>query len=351
MGIVDKLRRRAWGYASVGLYRMHSQWAVPSVLGLALSHRCNIRCPYCMREQFKPEAGVMTLDKVKGLVKRMPYISGVCIMGLCEPFLNPDTPDILRYIGDEAGLSISFTTNGMVELTDDRLDALTRVGDFVFSIDSPDPDTFKTLRGGADLEKVMANLERLLRFKRDRGLGKADNPPIHINAVITSRNYTQIPDLIRMLEPYADQLTYLMVDPVSRPDFQSFEEPLMVRRDLFDAHIAEYRAFAKASPLQVVGFDYMFEGSTEWGSCTMSWDGMFVHANGDAYYCYDYTYLLGNVFNRGPLRVWNSKAARDFRKRLQTCDPPLEQCRTCNFARSGWQTEGVYDQGKQDVIG
>jgi radical SAM protein with 4Fe4S-binding SPASM domain len=346
----SSFKRRAWAYLANGLYRIRSDWAVPKSLGICLSDKCNIRCVYCMREQYRPPKAMVTLEQVKTLVGRMPYLEGVCIMGLCEPFLNPETPNILSYLKDEAGLTISFTTNGMVELDDDKLDALLRVDDFVFSMDSADPETFKFLRGGADLEKVKANLDRLLAFKRERGLGKMQNPPIHINGVITSRNYDQIPDLIKMLEPMADELTYLMVDPVTRPDYQKFEEPLMVHRELFESRIHEYRALAKASPLQVVGFDYMFEPSSQWSGCHLSWDGMFIHPNGDAYYCYDYEYIVGNVFEKSPLAVWNSKKAREFRRSLKSEKPPLDQCRTCNFARSGWQTGGTYDVGKEDVL-
>lgn len=350
MPSTDSLARRLWAYPANGLYRIHSDWAVPRALGICLSNKCNIRCPYCMREQYKPPKGMITLDQVKRLVRRMPYIEGVCIMGLCEPFLNPDTPAILRWLKDEAGLSISFTTNGMVELDEDKLDALLRVDDFVFSMDSADPETFAFLRGGADLGKVRANLDRLLEYKRARGLGRMDAPPIHINAVITSRNFEQIPDLIRMLEPHADELTYLMVDPVTRPDYQKFEEPLMVHRELFENRIEEFRALAKSSPLQIVGFDYMFEKSSGWANCHLSWEGMFIHPNGDAYFCYNYEYLIGNVFEQSPLAVWNSPKAREFRRSLKSCDPPLDQCRTCNFARSGWQLGGEYDTGKEDVL-
>lgn len=344
------IQRRFWRRVAGRLYARHSQYAVPTALGIALTHKCNIRCPYCMRSEYTPAKAEMTLEQIKRLVGKMPYIEGVCIMGLCEPFLNPEASDILRWIKDEAGLSISFTTNGMVDLDDDKLDALTRVDDFVFSIDTPDAETFKVLRGGADLDKVMNNLHKLLEFKRARKLGKMDNPPIHVNAVITSRNFQQIPALISMLEPYAEELTYLMVDPVTRPDFQHFEEPLMLQQEEFKAHIEEYRAIATASPLQVVGFDYMFETSCGWGDCHLSWDGMFIHSNGDAYYCYNYEYLLGNVFEGNPLAIWNSKPARAFRESLKSGNPPLEQCRTCNFARAGWQPEGVYDKGKADVL-
>jgi radical SAM protein with 4Fe4S-binding SPASM domain len=334
------------------LYGAHSSWAVPGSINLSLTYKCNIRCPYCMREEFSPPKEEYTLDRVQALMKRMPYVENVCIMGLCEPFLNPEAADIIRWLKDEAGMaSIQLTTNGMVELDDDKLDALTRVDDFVISIDSADPETFKLLRGGAKLDRVLGSLERVLRYKKDRGLSKADNPPIHINAVVTSQNYDQIPDLIKMLEPYADQLMYLMVDPVTRPDYQHFEAPLMLHKELFETRIDEFRAVAKASPLQIVGFDYMFEPSYDWLNCPMAWLAMPIHTNGDAYLCgFNYDYKVGNVFEESPLRAWNSKAARDFRKALKTDAPPLEQCRSCNFARSGWQPEGEYHKRAEDAI-
>lgn len=139
------------------------------------------------------------------------------------------------------------------------LDALLRVDDMVFSIDTSDPETFRYLRGGADLNRVMENLGRLLQFKHELGLGRLDKPPVHINAVITSENFHQIPGLIKMLESYADELTYLMVDPVTRPDYQDFEEPLMIQRAQLEQHTGEYRRIARDSPLKIVGFDYMLE--------------------------------------------------------------------------------------------
>lgn len=280
---------------------------------------------------------------------RMPYISGVCIMGLCEPLMNPQTPEILRWLKDQGHYQVSFTTNGMIPLSHDALDALLRVDDMVFSIDTSDSETFHYLRGGADLNRVMENLGRLLEFKRERGLGRLDNPPIHINAVITSKNFHQIPGLIKMLEPYASELTYLMVDPVTRPDYQDFEEPLMVQRAQFEQHIREYRRIAKGSPLKTVGFDYMLEPSWNWRDCHVSWYSLFVQPNGDAYFCYDYANVLGNVLQTNPLFVWNSSEAKRFRQRLLTSDPPVKQCRSCNFARVGWQPEGVYNKTNQDV--
>jgi MoaA/NifB/PqqE/SkfB family radical SAM enzyme len=275
-----------------------------------MSNLCNIKCVYCMREKYKPPQGMLKLEQIKALLKKMPYINGVCIMGLCEPFLNPETPNVLRWLKDEGKYSISITTNGMVDLNEDKLDALLRADDMVFSIDTSEPETFKYLRGGADLKRVTSNMERLIKYKKDRGMKKMDNPPIHINAVVTSKNFHQIPDLIKMLGAYADDLKYLMVDPVTRPDYQEFEEPLMLQREEFDKHIEEYRELAKKSPLKIVGFDYMLKESRNWRDCHLTWDGMFVQPNGDAYFCYDYEYVIGNVFKDDPLKVWNSDRAK-----------------------------------------
>lgn len=295
-----------------------------------------------MRETFKPEAGPMTLENIKQLLKRMPYISTITIQGLCEPYLNEETPEIIKWLKEE-GYHISFTTNGMVPLTGDRLTCLRYVDDFVISIDTSNPDTFTYLRGGAKLETVIGNLVRVVEMKRSLGLSKHDNPPMHINAVITSLNFYQIPDLIKMLEEYEDQITYIMVDPVSRPDYSVLESPLAVKHDeAFEKQIEEYKEFVKQAKLPVVGLDYMLVPSYNWRDCPMAPLNLWIEPNGDIYNCYDFEHVLGNVFKENPLSAFNSKKARVFRKQLLTDKPPLQQCYSCNFARDGWQLHGGY---------
>jgi len=304
----------------------------------------------------------MTLERVKLLMTKMPYVNNVCIMGLCEPFMNPECPEILEYLKNE-GLFISFTTNCTVPLVGKRLESLGFVDDLALSIDTADPETFAYLRGGAKLDVVMENLERIIKWKREQGLTSTDKPSIYVNAVITSLNFNQIPHLIQMLEPYADDLRYLMVDPVSRPDYQSFSDPLALKHDSqFERSIQDLRSVAQKSRLKVMGLDWMLKPSCNWRDCPMSWLDMWVEPNGDVYICcYNYSYVVGNVFNhhplksfvgeavdRTPLQIWNSDKARTFRKQLLTLKPPVEQCHSCNFARNGWQ-DGTYLKEKRDV--
>ena len=337
-----RIGRALWKGIAYILHRLHSQYAIPTALGICLSHLCNISCPYCMRQTFRPKAGPMTLENIKQLLKRMPYISTITIQGLCEPYMNPEAPAIIEWMKKE-GYHISFTTNGMASLTGERLDCLRCIDDFVISIDTSDPKTFAYLRGGADLSIVMENFRRVINMKHSLGLGKHDNPPMHINAVITSLNFSQIPELIKMLEPYADDITYLMVDPVSRPDYSTFEDPLALKHDgNFETGICELKKIVAHSKLHVVGLDYMLSPSNQWRDCPLSWLDMWVEPNGDIYNCYGFDYILGNVFKDNPLLAFNSKKARDFRRQLLTNNPPLQQCHCCNFARPGWQLHGGY---------
>jgi len=345
-----RTRRRKWDRRARSHYERRDLQAIPTQLGVCLTDACNIQCQYCMRETFKPPKGKLTLQKVKEILRKMPYISGVCIMGLCEPLLIPETPEIIRWLKDEGGYSIGFTTNGMVDFTENMLDSFTRIDDMVISIDSANPATMKEQRGGADLDRIMSNLSRALDWKRAHGLGADDNPPIHINAVMTRKSFLEVPELIKMLEPYAKELTYLMVDPVSRPDY-SKSDPLALDMEL-STHLNEYRRISRESPLKVVGFDWMFEQSHRFDKCYLSWSAMFLEPNGDVYFCYDYENVLGNVFQEDPLRIWNNAKAQTFRRRLlsRADEPPLDQCHFCNFAREGWQLGGSYNKNKEDVI-
>jgi radical SAM protein with 4Fe4S-binding SPASM domain len=271
----------------------------------------------------------------------MPHIWNVTIQGLCEPFLNPECPEIVEWLKSQ-GYHISFTTNGMVALTGKRLDCLRCVDDFCISIDSSDPETFTYLRGGAKLPIVMQNLERVVEMKRSLGLSKHNNPPFYVNAVVTPLNFGQIPDLIKMLEPYEDQITYLQVNGVSRPDY-SKEEPLALVHDAdLEAKMKGLMELTKNSKIPVVGLDYMLEPSYNWRDCPMAWGNLWVEPNGDIYNCYGFDYVVGNVFKDSPLLAFNSKKQREFRKKLLTANPPLRQCHSCNFAREGWQIHGGY---------
>lgn len=337
------LRNYAWSKASMGLYRMRSRWAVPVNLGVCVTNQCNLKCVYCMRETFKPPKGMIWLEDMKDILSRSPSISGVCIMGLCEPMLNPDMPAILTWLKSK-GYSISFTTNGTVPFSLEMLNALTCVDDMAISIDSVNPEVFRAMRG-TSLDGVLKTFQSIITYKLLMNLRKYDKPPVHVNAVITPETWPGIPKLIRFFE-HTD-ITYLMFDPCTRPDFSRSTPFVLNDRP---REFEKYRKIAHDSPLNVMGFDWMFVKSTNWKDCSLAWYSPFIHPNGDVYFCYKYDYILGNIYREDLLRIWNNGKAKAFRKALRTDTPPLQQCHTCNFARPKWQPGGDYEKNKRDSL-
>lgn len=324
------------------LHRFHSPICIPTGLGLCLTSECNLKCVYCMRESFKPPKGRLTLKQVQYLIKKMPYISNITVQGLCEPFLNPETPQILNWLKSQ-GMFISFTTNGAVPLTPERLECLKSVDDFVMSFDTYNPETFAELRKGTTLKAVRDNFERLVEWKKKNGRTVNDNPPIHINAVISAKNIKQMKGFIDMMNEYKDQIAYIMVDPVSRPEYSKMDPLALEKNKEFDLWLEDFRQhLEKHSDIPVVGLDYMFKQSTNWKSCPLVDFDIWIEPNGDVYNFYDFKNVYGNVFKQNPLLIFNCKYQREFRKKLRTNNPPLQQCHVCNFAREGWQTHGGY---------
>lgn len=339
--------KKLWKYLAFAINNLHTQYAVPTTLGVCITSKCNIKCVYCMRETFIPSGDKITLKRLQEILKKAPYIRGVCIMGLCEPMLHPEIKEMLKWL-KENNYSISLTTNGTITIDEDMFQSLMNVDDFVISIDTTNPKTFRYLRGGAKFEKVWNNFKFVIQMKKDYRLGRYDNPPMHINAVITKDNITQMEDLIKAFEPYHNDITYLMVDPVSRPDY-SKDYPLAVDSRALGKFIEKFKIVAGRSPVQIMGLDYMLDNSTDWSTCPLSWQSPFIEPNGDVYFCYGYDYVAGNIFKEDLLKIWNGKKARDFRKKLKTSKPPLEQCHYCNFARKGWQGKGQYSTKNEDV--
>jgi radical SAM protein with 4Fe4S-binding SPASM domain len=150
-------------------------------------------------------------------------------------------------------------------------------------------------------------------------------------------------------DAYANDIDFIQFDVVSRPDYSPSDPVCLKHSKEFAAKLDAVAIEASKHKIKVLNctqvnsnnlergkpMSFMLEEATNWRSCPLSWYSMFVEPNGDAYFCYNYGYVLGNVFTESPLKVWNSAKARAFRKQLQTKEPPVRQCRICNFARLG----------------
>lgn len=133
-------------------------------LRISVTDRCNLRCVYCM-----PEEGVVLLDHKEILsfdeivdVAKTAVRKGVDKIRVTggEPLVRNGIIDLVKMIGEIDGIKdFSMTTNGILlsKYADDLANAgLHRVN---ISLDTLDPEKFKQITRGGDIQKVFDGIE------------------------------------------------------------------------------------------------------------------------------------------------------------------------------------------------
>jgi cyclic pyranopterin phosphate synthase len=181
-------------------------------LRVSLTDRCNMRCVYCMPAmgmQFTPRPELLTNDELL-LVIRAAAAAGFRKLRLTggEPTLRNDLVELIRAMKCIPGIEhIAMTTNAlrMRRLAEPLREAgLDRVN---VSIDSLDPQKFRRLTRGGNLDEVWA------------GIAAADAAgllPIKLNAVIVrGMNDDEVLALAGLTMRYAWDFRFIEVMPLT----------------------------------------------------------------------------------------------------------------------------------------
>lgn len=132
---------------------------------LSVTDRCDLRCLYCMPERmrFLPRAELLSIDELAELgailigrgVRRIRLTGG-------EPLVRPGMLDLARALGGWLGRGLeelTLTTNA-TQLADAAA-ALAEAGvkRINVSLDSRDPERFRTITRGGDLTRVLEGID------------------------------------------------------------------------------------------------------------------------------------------------------------------------------------------------
>lgn len=149
-------------------------------LRVSVTDRCNLRCTYCMPEdgvtQLKHE-DILTFDEITTFIKESVTfgINKVRITG-GEPLVRKGIVNLIQMIAEIPGINdLSMTTNAvlMSQFAKPLWDAgLRRIN---VSLDTLDPEKFRTITRGGDINDVFKGLEEAK---------KVGFNPIKINCVI-----------------------------------------------------------------------------------------------------------------------------------------------------------------------
>ncbi|GAB5376228.1 MAG: GTP 3',8-cyclase MoaA [Acuticoccus sp.] len=181
-------------------------------LRISVTDRCDFRCVYCMSEHmsFLPKKDLLTLEEIDRVASAF-VARGVDKLRITggEPLVRRNVMSLFRslsrHLGTGALKELTLTTNGsqLHRFAHELVDCgVRRVN---VSLDTLDPDTFRTITRWGDLAKVMAGLEAA----RDAGLR------VKINMVaLKNANQHEIEPMLRFCHGEGYDLTLIETMPL-----------------------------------------------------------------------------------------------------------------------------------------
>ena len=275
---------------------------------------------------------------MQNILDVLPFIKQVDLSG-AELFFDKGNPaGYVERILDEGikhpHLRFGGLTNGTL-INDER--ARLVVDKFSYlnvSIDTPDPEKYRSIRVGSNIDLVRRNLARIRDKKRTAGLKATDPPVISFSSIIMERTYTDLIPLLDFAREFgAQKIQFLAPWPDSIPESEDvLHDREKVERFLFLKQEAEEKArdagvvFNDRTVNTVLdNFPDLREGLQQeekktFGEypdhCRVPYEVIFITPAGDVKFCCTSRTVIGNV-NLAPIHsIWNSRAAQRMRKRL-----------------------------------
>ncbi len=185
-------------------------------LRVSVTDRCDFRCTYCMAENmtFLPKKDLLTLEELHRLCSAF-IAKGVRKIRLTggEPLVRKNIMFLVRELGRHIGNGeldeLTLTTNGsqLARHANELYDCgVRRIN---VSLDTLDPDKFRTITRWGDFSKVMEGIDAAQRA----GL------KIKLNAVaLKGFNEAEIPELLRFAHGRGMDLTVIETMPMGEID-------------------------------------------------------------------------------------------------------------------------------------
>jgi radical SAM protein with 4Fe4S-binding SPASM domain len=323
---------------------------LPRFVQLEPVGQCNLRCRMCPI-QFRTDGSpggppaFMSYDTFCRLVDGFPALTELHLQGLGEPLMHPRFFDMVRY-ASARGIEVSTNTN-MTVLPERRAEECVTSGlaRMHVSLDGATAQTYEYIRLRARFDRVLRNLKRLTDARTRLGAGR---PEIGLVAVAMRRNLGELPGLVRLAHELGIEhvsVQHLCHDfgesslPEQYRPMRAFvedetllnEDPERVAR-AFDAARAAAGALGVSLRLPNVRPHAHAPSAGGRSRCDWPWRGAYVSYAGDAMPCCMVAtpdrINFGNMARDGVADVWSNDAYDEFRRRLDSGDPP-EICRTC----------------------
>ncbi len=304
----------------------------PARVDVEITTRCQLACRFCARTLYRKNTAIqdMTPELFTTILSQLPHIRELFFVGLGEPLLHPLIESFVTQAA-EKGIQSKLVTNGI--LAERRLLKklyIKGLKEVTFSIDSTDPEVFRSLRGGASIERVLENIR---------------SSPEELQ---TSIFVTLSQDAINLLPGIIDLASELGMPAVAFSDVNFAENQNRSVHQLADvSRITEIIRYANTKGILLITphFHNISDIPIHYGrymvripadiagragqhkNCLAPWRTAVISANGDVTPCNcTPQILIGTLSNQSFAELWNGDAMKKWRTSVMK-----GVCKSCLF--------------------
>jgi len=266
---------------------------LPEIVQIEATNICNAKCTFCPRDDMTRRQGVMEMALFRKIVDECASlgIGHVRMHNYGEAFVDKKLPEKIAYAKAKGIPEVGVITNGSL-LGPDVARAVIEAGlDAInISLDAAGKETFESTRLGLKYDKVIANVEGLVRIRRELGRRR----PKLILSFVRQDNSAEEQAFIDHWSAVADKI-----------------------------HITELHNWAGTLKRRA---DVNFPCYRQWLTFTVLWDGRVSLCCADL----DGHVVLGDLATETIAGVWNGDAYRRVRReQLESGGPAI--CRNCDL--------------------
>lgn len=268
---------------------------MPEIVQIESTNICNAKCVFCPRDDMHRRQGIMSIALFRKIVDECVElgITHVRMHNYGEAFIDKQLVEKVRYAKQRGIKEVGVISNGSLitdqvarGMIDAGLDAIN------ISVDASGKEVFESTRLGLKYDKVIANIERLVRLRTESGKRR----PKLILSFVRQNNSADEQAFIEHWRAIADKV-----------------------------HVTDLHNWAGTLNTES---DVNYPCYRPWLTFTVLWDGRVSLCCAD----FDGKIILGDLNSHSIADIWNAEPYRNARRQhLESGGPDI--CRACDLPR------------------
>jgi radical SAM protein with 4Fe4S-binding SPASM domain len=268
---------------------------MPEIVQIESTNICNAKCVFCPRDDMHRKQGIMSVELFQKIVDEAVElgITHVRMHNYGEAFIDKRLVEKVRYAKEKGIKEVGVISNGSL-ITEKVARGMIEAGlDAInISVDASGKEVFESTRIGLKYDKVIANIERLVRLRAESGMRR----PKLILSFVRQNNSADEQAFIEHWRTIADKV-----------------------------HVTDLHNWAGTLNSES---DVNYPCYRPWLTFTVLWDGRVSLCCAD----FDGKNVLGNLNTSTIQEIWNAEPYRNARRQhLESGGPDI--CRSCDLPR------------------